>query len=412
MPAARGWPSPPPCGWSIGFMATPRTCGRHAEPAVAAGLADDDVLLVRVRDRADRRQAFEPHHAHLARGQAQQRIALSRPTSWTIGAGGAGDLAALARLHLDIVDDRADRNVLQRHRVARLDVDALAGDDRVAGLQALRRQDVGLLAVLVADERDEGGAVRIVFEPLDRRRHVELAALEVDDPDSGACGRRRVRALVMRPWLLRPPLLRMPSVSALTGWPFHSSVRSTMTSWRWRRRGRLECLECHALQIPVVTSIVMALGQGHDRLLADPARWPRRPRKRLVLPSRRSVLTAVTLTLKRPSTAALISRLGRVERHAEGHLVVLGAQGRLLGDDRRADQMSYMRWRLTRRSRSAVALLISGAPPDAAPRPGSGPGCRGAGCRRRWRPAAAARRRSGMLRAARRKSVVDRRRRR
>ena len=25
------------------------------------------------------------------------------------------------------------------------------------------------------------GAVRIVFEPLDRRRHVELAPLEVDD---------------------------------------------------------------------------------------------------------------------------------------------------------------------------------------------------------------------------------------
>ena len=40
--------------------------------------------------------------------------------------------------------------LLQRHRVARLDVDPLAGDDRVAGLQALRRQDVGELAVLVA----------------------------------------------------------------------------------------------------------------------------------------------------------------------------------------------------------------------------------------------------------------------
>ena len=42
-------------------------------------------------------------------------------------------------------------------------------------LQPLRRQDVGELAVLVADQRDEGGAVRVVFEPLDRRRHVDLA---------------------------------------------------------------------------------------------------------------------------------------------------------------------------------------------------------------------------------------------
>ena len=68
-----------------------------------------------------------------------------------------------------------------RHRIARLDVDLLAGDDLVADRQALRRQDVGLLAVLVPDQRDERGAVGIVLDPLDRRRDVELAALEVDD---------------------------------------------------------------------------------------------------------------------------------------------------------------------------------------------------------------------------------------
>src|SRR5260370_7109761 len=36
----------------------------------------------------------------------------------------------------------------------------------------------------------------------------------------------------MRPVLLRPPCLRRPSVSALTGSPFQSSLRSTMTSCR------------------------------------------------------------------------------------------------------------------------------------------------------------------------------------
>src|SRR3546814_8958557 len=48
-------------------------------------------------------------------------------------------------------------------------------------LQSLRRQDVGQLAVLVADQRDEGAAIGVVFEPLHRRGHVELATLEVDD---------------------------------------------------------------------------------------------------------------------------------------------------------------------------------------------------------------------------------------
>jgi hypothetical protein len=71
--------------------------------------------------------------------------------------------------------------MLQRHRVARLHVDGGASDHLVAHCETLRRQDVGQLAVLILDQRDEGGAVRIVFDPLDRRRHIELRALEVDD---------------------------------------------------------------------------------------------------------------------------------------------------------------------------------------------------------------------------------------
>src|SRR6185437_1424521 len=60
-------------------------------------------------------------------------------------------------------------------------VDPFGSDDGVADLQALRRQDIGLFAIGVADERDEGGAVRIVLQTLDRARDVKLAALEVDD---------------------------------------------------------------------------------------------------------------------------------------------------------------------------------------------------------------------------------------
>ena len=45
-----------------------------------------------------------------------------------------------------------------------------AGDDLVAGLQALRSQDVGQLAVGVLDQGDEGGAVGVVLQTLDRGR--------------------------------------------------------------------------------------------------------------------------------------------------------------------------------------------------------------------------------------------------
>ena len=78
------------------------------------------------------------------------------------------------------MDDGADRHGAQRHRVAGLHVHLVAGHDRVAHGQALRRQDVGLLAILVFDQGDEAGAVGIIFQPLHHRRLVELAALEID----------------------------------------------------------------------------------------------------------------------------------------------------------------------------------------------------------------------------------------
>src|SRR3546814_11456147 len=55
-----------------------------------------------------------------------------------ISAGGAGDLTPLAGLQLDIVDDGADRNLPDLHRIARLHVHLLARDDLIAGGDALR----------------------------------------------------------------------------------------------------------------------------------------------------------------------------------------------------------------------------------------------------------------------------------
>src|SRR5215510_3751214 len=151
-----------------------------AHPALAAGLADRDVHVVGVRHRPDRAHAAAVDQALLGGIEPQDDVVAVATDNLRIGAGRARDLAALAELELDVVHDGADRDVAERHGVARLHVDMLARDDRIAGRDPLRRQDIGELAVLVLDERDEGGAVRIVFEPLDGRRHTELAALEID----------------------------------------------------------------------------------------------------------------------------------------------------------------------------------------------------------------------------------------
>ena len=58
-------PSPPPCGWSRGFMTTPRTSDRWPMPG-APGLAEVLVLVVEVADLADRGHAAHQDAAHLA----------------------------------------------------------------------------------------------------------------------------------------------------------------------------------------------------------------------------------------------------------------------------------------------------------------------------------------------------------
>src|SRR5205823_6031774 len=63
---------------------------------------------------------------------------------------------------------------------AGLDVRAVRRDHLVADAEALRREDVGLLAVGVLDQREAGGAVRVVLDREDLRGHAGLGAPEVD----------------------------------------------------------------------------------------------------------------------------------------------------------------------------------------------------------------------------------------
>src|SRR4029078_3366661 len=79
-----------------------------ALPTVAAGLADLDVLVVRVGHRADRRHAAHRHHAQLARGQPQMGGSRILADELDERAGRACKLPAAADLHLHVVADGAD----------------------------------------------------------------------------------------------------------------------------------------------------------------------------------------------------------------------------------------------------------------------------------------------------------------
>src|SRR5687768_10632058 len=107
-----------------------------AAPSAAAGLPACDVLVIGVPDLADGRPARERHAPKLARRKAQDAVALVLRDELDPGAGTARHLSAPARLELDVVDERARRNVLERQRVPGLDVGLRARLHAGADLQA------------------------------------------------------------------------------------------------------------------------------------------------------------------------------------------------------------------------------------------------------------------------------------
>src|SRR3954471_11082969 len=154
-----------------------------ALPAHAAGLAPVDVGLLGVADLADRRTAADVDIADLTGRHPQLGVRAVLRDQLHGRAGRAGDLRAAAGSQLDGVHDGADRDVAQREAVARLDVGARTVLDPVALPQPVRREDVPLLAVLVVQQCDPGGAVRVVLDVRDPRHDAVLVVpAEVDDP--------------------------------------------------------------------------------------------------------------------------------------------------------------------------------------------------------------------------------------
>src|SRR5947207_6532817 len=93
----------------------------NATPAVRACLADLAQVVFLVAHLADRRAAVHVHAADFTGAHAKLRVIALARQQLEARTRGARDLRALAGQHLDAVNDRADRDVAKRQRVARLD---------------------------------------------------------------------------------------------------------------------------------------------------------------------------------------------------------------------------------------------------------------------------------------------------
>ena len=103
-----------------------------AHPALAPGLADGHVFVLDVAELTDRSHAIHVHLAHFAGRQAYLRVFAFLGQKLRRAARRAHQLAAFARPHLDIVNHRAGRNILQRQGVPGNDVGLGARQDLVA----------------------------------------------------------------------------------------------------------------------------------------------------------------------------------------------------------------------------------------------------------------------------------------
>src|SRR4030095_7928457 len=103
------------------------------------------VLVIEVADLADGRHALDVDLANLTRRHLDRRVFAFARDQLDGRPGTPGNLAALARTQLHVVDLGAERNVLERQTVARQDVDAVTGHDRVAHPDCVWLRDVAAL---------------------------------------------------------------------------------------------------------------------------------------------------------------------------------------------------------------------------------------------------------------------------
>src|SRR4029077_17478444 len=132
------------------------------------------VFVVDVPELADRRAAADVDDPDRARREPDLGVLALLRHELGDPAGGAHELPAAAGLELAPGELRAGRDVLERHAVPKTRFRIGPREHAVTDLQIERRQDVPLLAVLVAEEREPGRAIRVVLDRDHLRRDAVL----------------------------------------------------------------------------------------------------------------------------------------------------------------------------------------------------------------------------------------------
>ena len=132
---------------------------------------------------ADGRAALGAHEPHLAGGQAQRRHVAVLGHQLDRGAGRARRSGRRGRAASSTLCTTVPTGMRASGRQLPTAMSASSPEATLMPtVSRCGREDVALLAVGVVQQRDVGGAVGVVLDRGDLRRHAVLAALEVDPP--------------------------------------------------------------------------------------------------------------------------------------------------------------------------------------------------------------------------------------
>src|SRR3989442_9866556 len=177
--------------WRTALAAAVRVAGRihrHApypgtdpQPARSSSFPQRERVVPQVAHPADRGSAVQTEQPPLAGRQPHMGVVAFLGHHLRRGAGRTYHLTPPFGSHFNVMDHGADRDAAERHRVAGTDLGVRSGQHRILNSQALRREDIPLLAVGVAQQRQARGPVRIVFYRRHFCRHTIFVALEIHD---------------------------------------------------------------------------------------------------------------------------------------------------------------------------------------------------------------------------------------
>ena len=147
---------------------------------LTSGLTDIDVAVFRIAYLTNGCHAIYGNVAKLTGGETEKCISVFLSHKLCHTACRTCKLCATAGIKLDVVEECTYGDVYHRKCITCYDIGIRTADDGIANLKTCRSDDIALFAVLILNEGDESGTVRVILESLNDCRNSETLTLKVD----------------------------------------------------------------------------------------------------------------------------------------------------------------------------------------------------------------------------------------